>query len=35
VVRDRLLGNIDYVTALAELRDRKINYDPNEVRPPD
>lgn len=34
-MRDRLLGNIDYVTALAELGDRKINYDPGEVRPPD
>jgi uncharacterized protein (UPF0548 family) len=34
-VRDRLLGDIDYVTALAELRNREINYDPNEVRPPD
>jgi uncharacterized protein (UPF0548 family) len=34
-VRDRLLGNIDYVTALAELRNREINYDPHEVRPPD
>lgn len=34
-MRDQLLGNIDYVTALAELRDREINYDPSEVRPPD
>jgi uncharacterized protein (UPF0548 family) len=34
-VRDQLLGRIDYVTALAELRDREINYDPREVRPPD
>ncbi|MGB8961088.1 MAG: DUF1990 family protein [Pseudonocardiaceae bacterium] len=33
-MRDRLLGNIDYVAALAELRDREINYDPSEVRPP-
>jgi len=33
-VRDRLLGNIDYVTALAELRNREVNYDPSEVRPP-
>jgi hypothetical protein len=33
-MRDRLLGNIDYVTALAELRDREINYDPREVGPP-
>lgn len=34
-MRDRLLGNIDYVTALAELRHLEINYDPSEVRPPD
>jgi hypothetical protein len=34
VVRDRLLESIDYVTALAELRNREINYDPGEVRPP-
>ncbi len=34
-MRDRLLGNIDYVAALAALRDRGINYDPSEVRPPD
>jgi uncharacterized protein (UPF0548 family) len=34
-VRDRLLGNIDYVTALAGLRNRGINYDPGEVRPPE
>jgi uncharacterized protein (UPF0548 family) len=34
-VRDRLLGNIDYVTALAKLRNCEINYDPSEVRPPD
>ena len=34
-MRDRLLGNIDYVTALAELRNCEINYDPSEVRPPD
>lgn len=34
-MRDQLLSNIDYVTALAELRDREINYDPSEVRPPD
>ncbi|MGH4008042.1 MAG: DUF1990 family protein [Pseudonocardiaceae bacterium] len=34
-MRDQLLGNIDYVTALAELHDREINYDPSEVRPPD
>jgi uncharacterized protein (UPF0548 family) len=34
-VRDRLLGNIDYVTALAKLRDREVNYDPSEVRPPE
>jgi hypothetical protein len=33
-VRDRLLGNIDYVTALAALRNREVNYDPSEVRPP-
>ena len=32
---DRLLGNIDYITALAELRDREVNYDPSEVHPPD
>lgn len=35
MVRDRLLASIDYVTALAELRNREINYDPGEVRPPD
>jgi uncharacterized protein (UPF0548 family) len=35
VVRDRLLGNIDYVTALTELRHCQVNYDPSEVRPPD
>jgi uncharacterized protein (UPF0548 family) len=34
-VRDRLLRNVDYVGALAELRDREINYNPSEVRPPD
>ncbi|MGH3937460.1 MAG: DUF1990 family protein [Pseudonocardiaceae bacterium] len=34
-MRDRLLGNIDYVAALAELRNREINYDPSEVRPSD
>ena len=34
-MRDRLLGNIDYVTALAKLRNCEINYDPSEVRPPD
>lgn len=33
-MRDRLLGNIDYVTAIAELRNYEINYDPSEVRPP-
>ncbi|MGH3912723.1 MAG: DUF1990 family protein [Pseudonocardiaceae bacterium] len=33
-MRDRLLGNIDYTAALAGLRNRKINYDPGEVRPP-
>ncbi|MGQ0717184.1 MAG: DUF1990 family protein [Pseudonocardiales bacterium] len=33
-MRDRLLGSIDYVTALAQLRQREINYDPSEVRPP-
>jgi uncharacterized protein (UPF0548 family) len=33
-VRDQLLGNIDSVAALAELRTRKINYDPSEVGPP-
>lgn len=35
MVRDRLLGSIDYVTALAELRNRGINYAPSEVRPPE
>lgn len=34
-MRDRLLGKIDHVAALAELRDRSVNYDPSEVRPPD
>ena len=34
-MRDRLLGNIDYVTALAGLRTREINYDPGEVSPAD
>ncbi|MDQ4009663.1 MAG: DUF1990 domain-containing protein [Actinomycetota bacterium] len=34
-MRDRLLGNIDYVAVLADLRDRSINYDPSEVRLPD
>ena len=34
-MRDRLLGNIDYVTALAELRNREINYDASEVHPTD
>ncbi|MDQ4031694.1 MAG: DUF1990 domain-containing protein [Actinomycetota bacterium] len=34
-MRDRLLGTIDYVAALAELRDREVNYDPSEIRPPD
>jgi Domain of unknown function (DUF1990) len=34
-VRDRLLGNIDYVAALADLYDREINYDPSEIHPPD
>ncbi|MDQ3762534.1 MAG: DUF1990 domain-containing protein [Actinomycetota bacterium] len=33
-MRRRLLGNVDYLTALAELRNREINYDPSEVRPP-
>lgn len=33
-MRDRLLGNIDYAAALVRLSDRKINYDPGEVRPP-
>jgi len=33
-VRDRLLGSIDHVAALGELRHRKINYDPGEVSPP-
>lgn len=35
MVRTRLLGNVDYVSALARLRDRKINYDPSQVGPPD
>jgi Domain of unknown function (DUF1990) len=34
-VHDRLLGNIDYAMALAELRNRPINYDPCEIRPPE
>lgn len=33
-MRERLLGGVDYVTALADLRDRDINYDPAEVGPP-
>lgn len=33
-MRDRLLGNIDYAAALEDLRDRPVNYDPAEVRPP-
>jgi uncharacterized protein (UPF0548 family) len=32
--RHRLLGNIDHLSALAELNTREINYDPSEVRPP-
>jgi Domain of unknown function (DUF1990) len=35
VARERLLGNIDHLSALAELRTRQINYDPGEVRPPE
>jgi hypothetical protein len=30
-VGKRLLGTLDYVAALAELPDRKINYEPREV----
>lgn len=34
-MRERLLGGIDYVAALDELRERPINYDPDEVSRPD
>ncbi|MGH3593701.1 MAG: DUF1990 family protein, partial [Pseudonocardiaceae bacterium] len=34
-MRDRLLGEINYAAALEDLRDRPVNYDPAEVRPPE
>lgn len=32
MTRNRLLGNVDYVAVLADLRNREINYDSSEVR---